>query len=277
MSRDAALPARRVIAFTLLAAALIGGAVFLGLGHAHAGGTAAARYLPRLTPVAVIGAGLLDGINPCAFTMLLLLVTALLAVTQVGGAPDSPAVRGRVLLLGSIYVSAVFLTYLALGAGLLSAGGSFTGEHWPSRLAAVTAVGLGLWMLKDALLPSAGPRLEAPHGLTSRVCAVARRGTIPALILSGFLIGLCTVPCSGAIYLAILALLAAQPDRLAAYGYLLLYNALVIVPLLAILMVASSRPLLVRLSRWQRQHRERVRLAIGSSVALLGLLLLAAI
>ena len=77
--------------------------------------------------------------------------------------------------------------------------------------------------------------------------------------------------------MAILALLAAQEDRAVAYGYLLLYNLLFITPLVTILLLASSRPLLVQLSRWQRQHRERVRMAIGAGVTTLGLMLLAAI
>ena len=256
---------------------LLGGAVALGLAHPHYGQGPFRAYLPTIAPLTIVGAGLLDGINPCAFTVLLLLIAALLAVTQVGATTAAPAVRGRVLLLGSVYIGAVFVTYLTIGAGLLHAGRAFTGEHLPSRLAALASVVLGLWMVKDALLPSAGPRLEAPHGLATRAHAIARHGTVPALLLGGFLIGLCTVPCSGAIYLAIVALLAAQQHPLAAYGYLLLYNVLFIAPLLAILVVASSRPLLARLSRWQREHRERVRCAIGAGVTALGLLLLAAI
>jgi cytochrome c biogenesis protein CcdA len=161
-----------------------------------------------------------------------------------------------VLVLGSVYVGAVFLTYLAAGAGLLGTGLWFTRGHLPSRLAALASVVLGLWMLKDALLPSAGPRLEASHGLRARAQAVARRARVPALILGGFLIGLCSIPCSGAVYVAIVALLAAQPNPLAAYGYLVLYNVMFIVPLWAILAMGSSRGALAQLSGWQREHRE---------------------
>ena len=119
---------------------------------------------------------------------------------------------------------------------------------------------------------SIGKRL-VPAGIVG----AADVDVIPAALLGGFLIGLCTIPCSGAIYLAIVALLAAQHNPLTAYGYLLLYNVLFIAPLLAILVLASSRPLLTRLARWQREHRERVRLVIGAGVTALGLLLLGAI
>ncbi len=249
----------------------------LGLVHPRSGGAALQPYLPALTPLAVVGAGLLDGINPCAFTVLLLLIAALLATTQVGRVRTLGAMRARVILLGSIYVGAVFVTYLALGVGVLGVGRLFTGSHVPSRLGALAAVLLGLWMLKDVFLPGLGPRLEAPHGLTARAQGLARRSTLPALVAGGILIGLCTVPCSGAVYLAVLSMLAAETQPARAYGYLVLYNLLFVVPLLAILGAASSRSVLARLARWQERHREGVRLAIAGTVILLGLGLLAMI
>jgi cytochrome c biogenesis protein CcdA len=209
--------------------------------------------------------------------VLLLLIAALLASTQVGGSQAFAGMRGRVMLLGSIYVGAVFLTYLALGVGVLSAGRLFTSSHVPSRLGAFAAVLLGLWMLKDVFLPGTGPRLEAPHGLTARARDIARRGSVPALVVGGILVGLCTVPCSGAVYLAVLSLLATETSPLQAYGYLVLYNALFVAPLLAILAVASSRKTLAYLARWQQRHRERVRFALGAGVITLGLALLAII
>lgn len=267
-------PTRRVAALVIVVVVALGLVFLLGGVHPVAPDPALRRFLPTLTPLTVVGVGLLDGINPCAFTVLLLLLAALLASTQVGGVGTVPALRGRVLLLGSIYVGAVFLTYLALGVGVLGVGRVFTGSHLPSRVGALAAVLLGLWMIKDVFLPELGPRLEAPHGLTARAHGIARRATLPGLVLGGILVGLCTVPCSGAVYLAVLALLAADPSP-KAYGYLVLYNLLFVAPLLAILAVASSRPALARLARWQRRHRERVRLVIGGTVVTLGLGLLA--
>jgi cytochrome c biogenesis protein CcdA len=269
--------ARRVAAFVAFATVALGGVVAFGVVHPRLARPDLQQYLPSITPATIVGAGLLDGINPCAFTVLLLLIAALLATTQVGGHGTVTGIRSRVMLLGSIYVGAVFLTYLALGVGVLSVGRFFTGSHVPSRLAAFAAVLLGLWMVKDVFLPDAGPRLEAPHALAGRAQAIARRSTIPALVGGGILIGLCTVPCSGAVYLAVLSLLAVDEQPVRAYSYLVLYNVLFIAPLLAILAVASSRRTLARLARWQQRHREGVRLAIGTTVIALGLGLLAVI
>jgi cytochrome c-type biogenesis protein len=117
-------------------------------------------------------------------------------------------------------------------------------------------------------------RLQAP----ARVGAIARemgkKATLPSLIIGGFLIGLCTVPCSGAVYLGVLSLLALQPTALLGYSYLVLYNIVFILPLVVILVAASSRPTLARLARWNLHHKEQVRLALGSGVVVMGLFIL---
>lgn len=267
----------RVVAFVVLAVAILALTTALGIVRPLAPDDHLQAYLPALTPVSVVGAGLLDGINPCAFTVLLLLITGLLASTQLGGAGTVSAIRGRVMLLGSVYVGAVFVTYLALGVGVMGVGRIFTGSHLPSRVGAFVAVLLGLWMLKDVFLPATGPRLEAHHGLAARAQAMARRGSVPALVAGGVLVGLCTVPCSGAIYLAVLSLLASDAYWPRSYGYLVLYNVLFVAPLAAIVIAGSSRPVLRRLARWQQRARERVRSVIGVTVIVLGLGLLAVI
>jgi len=105
----------------------------------------------------------------------------------------------------------------------------------------------------------------------------AKKATIPALIVGGFLIGLCTVPCSGAVYLGVLSLLALQPTALLGYGYLVLYNIVFVLPLAGILALASARPTLGQLAHWNLHHKEWVRLALGSGVVVMGLLILATV
>lgn len=60
--------------------------------------------------IAVLGAGLLDGVNPCAIAMLLLFVS-LLGFTE----------KKKILILVSItYIFALFISYLLIGIGLLN-------------------------------------------------------------------------------------------------------------------------------------------------------------
>ena len=265
----------------LIVSALILGAlalaVYFGFIHPHEPMAGMTEYLPAVTFGAVVAGGLIDGINPCAFTVLILFITAMLATLQVSGSNDITVARTRIVGLGAIYIASVFLTYLGLGLGLLATSALFSRFHAPARVGALLAIGMGLWMLKDFFLPDVGPRLAAPKIMRQWTVEAGRKATIPALIVGGFLIGLCTVPCSGAVYLAVLSLLALQSSSLIGFAYLILYNFMLILPLVALLIAASARPTLNRLAHWNLHHKEWVRLALGSGVVLMGILILATV
>lgn len=266
---------RRALVFAVLGVLALGAAALTGFWHPRAPAEAMRGYLPEITLPTVLVAAALDGVNPCAFTVLLLLVTALLAAVQ--GESGVRGVRARLLVRGGLFVTAIFLTYLALGVGVLKAADLFVRQHLPARIGALGAILLGLWMLKDYFLPDVGLQLHAPPRVGRMARAAAEKGTVPALLAGGFLIGLCTVPCSGAVYLGVLSLLAVQPTRLLGFGYLLLYNVVFVLPLVVILFAAAARPTLGRLARWNVHHRERVRLVLGSGVVVMGLLILATV
>lgn len=267
---------RRIITLSTLAVVALGAVALTGLWHPNAPAEAMQMYLPNITLPTVIVAAAVDGINPCAFTVLLLFITAMLATMQ-AGEQSLYAIRTRMLGLGGIYIAAIFLTYLGLGVGMLKALDFFTRQHLPARFGALIAILFGLWMLKDFFLPDLGWRLQAPSQVGTMARQMAKKATIPALILGGFLIGLCTVPCSGAVYLGVLSLLALQPSALLGYGYLVLYNLIFVLPLVIILVAASARPTLNRLAHWNLHHKEWVRLALGGGVVVMGLLILATV
>ena len=267
---------RRIVVVSALLMVALGAVALTGFWHPNAPSEAMQVYLPRITLPAVLAAAAIDGINPCAFTVLLLFITAMLTTLQ-AGEQSMNAVRARLLSRGGIYISAIFLTYLSLGVGLLKTLDFFTRQHAPARFGALLAILFGLWMLKDFFLPDLGWRLQAPGRISVIARQSAKKATIPALILGGFLIGLCTVPCSGAVYLGVLSLLALQPTALLGYGYLVLYNVVFVLPLVVILILAASRPTLNRLAHWNLRHKEWVRLALGSGVVVMGLLILATV
>ena len=251
----------------------LGAVALTGFWHPHAPNADMQSYLPSITLPTVLVAGVVDGINPCAFTVLLLFITALLTSVQVG-AQSVNAIRMRILARGGIYIAAIFVTYLALGVGLLQTIGLFTRQHLPARLGALFAILFGLWMLKDFFLPNWGWRLQAPGKVGALAHGAAQKATVPALIVGGFLIGLCTVPCSGAVYLGVLSLLALQPSALLGYTFLVLYNLVFVLPLIVILVAASARPTLNRLAHWNIHHKEWVRLVLGGGVVVMGLIIL---
>src|SRR5512139_3879651 len=267
---------RSITIISLLSLVALGAIALTGLWHPNAPMEGMQRYLPQITLPTVLVAGVVDGINPCAFTVLLLFVTALTSTLQSGEA-NVKAMRARLLGMGGIYIAAVFLTYLALGVGLLKSLDFFTRQHVPARFGALLAILFGLWMLKDYFLPEVGWRLQAPGQVGAVARRMARQATLPALVTGGFLIGLCTVPCSGAVYLGVLSLLSLQPTRLQGYSYLVLYNLVFILPLIVILVAASARPTLSRVAHWNLHHKETVRLVLGGGVVLMGLAILATV
>src|SRR3990172_9192921 len=165
----------RVVAGALAAVAVLGLAALVGLGSVRAPAADVASLLPGLTLGTIVVAGVADGFNPCAFTVLLLFVTALVTAAQARATEAAAAIRARVVGLGSIYIAAVFVTYLAPAS-------VFPERPLPARLGALAAIALGLWMLKDALAPELGWRLAAPAGGGRGARAAAPRGTGPALV-----------------------------------------------------------------------------------------------
>jgi cytochrome c-type biogenesis protein len=243
------------------------------------------QAVSELSVPAIVTAGVLDGFNPCAFGVLILFATFALglatrqSLTTAGtrGVPDTRAASRTVLGLGAFFVVGVLVTYFLLGLGLLTAVASLTnfgGNHLPSRIAALIAIGLGLWMIRDILLPGAGLKLEAPHALHGRMRDWARTSSPVALFGGGVLIGLCTVPCSGAVYLGVVALLGSGGTVAAGLGGLMLYNLAYITPLVALLVLAS-RPGLIRVvNRWHLEHAGRTKLVLAIVVLALGFAIL---
>lgn len=118
-------PLRRITILSTLAIVALGAVALTGFWHPNAPAEAMQMYLPKITLPTVIVAAAVDGINPCAFTVLLLFITAMLATMQ-AGEQSLHAIRARILSLGGIYIAAVFLTYLGLGVGMLKALDFFT-------------------------------------------------------------------------------------------------------------------------------------------------------
>lgn len=270
---------RRTTVISLLIIVGLGAVALAGFWHPNAPSMEMQAYLPAITLPTVLVAAAIDGINPCAFSLLLLFITSVLATVQAGGqgGQSVASVRARVISIGAIFIASIFITYLALGVGALKTMDLFTRQHLPARFSALLAVLFGLWMLKDYFLPDWGLHLQAPARVGVMARQAAQKATLPALVVSGFLIGLCTVPCSGAVYLGILSLLALQPSALLGYSYLLLYNLVFILPLVVILVAASARPTLNRLAHWNLHHKQWVRLVLGGGVTIMGLIILATV
>lgn len=221
-----------------------------------------------LTVPVVLSSGFADGLNPCAFALLVLFATYTLTLVNSVTADGSATVEARRRLLGagSLYVGAVWITYFIIGLGLLSFLSWLGQDHLVTRIAAILAVGMALWMLKDVFLPGVGPSMAAPAGTHGRMHKAIERGGLAGMLIAGVLVGICTVPCSGAIYLAIVAVLHASGGGVTGLALLALYNLAYIAPLVLMLAAVSNRRVLGRMGRWNRANSPWVKAGLAIAV-----------
>lgn len=221
-----------------------------------------------LTVPTVLASGVADGFNPCAFALLVLFATYTLTLVNAVTGDGTPTLEARRRLLGagSLYVTAVLITYFIIGVGLLSFLGWLGRDHLVARGASLLALVMALWMLKDVFLPGVGPSMMAPSGTHGRMQRAMQRGGLAGMLIAGVLVGICTVPCSGAIYLQITAVLHASGGGMSGIALLALYNLAFIVPLLALLLAVSNRRVLGQIGRWNRSNSPWVKTVLAVAV-----------
>ena len=220
--------------------------------------------LATLLP-AVVVTGLLDSVNPCAFAVILLLVAFLFTIRKR---------RGEVLKLGAIYVFVIFLVYLAIGLGILSTIRLSDDPHFVARVGAYLLIALGVLNLIEYRWPQFPVKLHMPAVAHKKVNQLLKVATVPATVGVGFIVGLCTFPCSGGVYVSIITLLNAKTTVAWGIAYLLLYNALFVLPLVIILLAVGNRVTAKKWASWERQHALQLRLWFGLVMIALGVLML---
>lgn len=214
---------------------------------------------------AVVVTGLLDSINPCAFAVILLLLAFLFTIRKS---------RRQILGLGAIYIAVIFLVYFAIGLGILSTVRLSEDPHFVARIGSYLLIGLGMLNLIEYRWPQFPIKLHMPAMAHEKVNKLLKVATVPATIGVGFIVGLCTFPCSGGIYVSIITLLNAKTTLGWGLGYLTLYNFLYVLPLIVILVAAGNRVTAKKWASWERHHALSLRLWFGLIMVGLGALML---
>lgn len=201
----------------------------------------------------IIGAGLLDGINPCAFAVLVILLIYLMSLGS----------RRKMILAGIVYSSAVFFFYFLSGVGIFTVIQTTGLVKVFSFAAALTAFIAGILMIKDAFYPGRGPSLAIPESRKETINRYIEKSSIPAAFGLGILVGMFELPCTGGIYLAILSMISLRMDMAAGLGYLLIYNLAFIVPLLIIIALVAWGLPPEKVNEFRIEQRRVIRIIIG--------------
>lgn len=229
---------------------------------------AAALSLPLLT---VVLAGL-DAFNPCAFFVLLFLLSMMAHQRS----------RARMLTVGGIFVLFSGLMYFAFMAAWLNLFQLLGQLAWVTLAAGLLAVVVGAVNVKDFFLLGRGVSLSIPESkkpdIFRRARAILAAENLPAMLMATVFLAvaanfyelLCTAGFP-MVYTRLLTL--GEPSAAVRYLYLAFYNLIYVLPLAAIVLV-FVRTLGAR-KLGEREGR-LLKLLSGTMMLELGVLLLVA-
>lgn len=217
--------------------------------------------LPVLT---LLLAGL-DAFNPCAFFVLLFLLSLLVHTRS----------RARMLLVGGVFVFFSGLVYFLFMAAWLNLFLVISSVTWVTSAAGVVALVIGGLNTKDFFAFGQGPSLSmsgaSRSGLFERMRRLLATERLPMMLVGTVLLALAAnsyeLLCTAGfpmVYTRILTL-ESLPSAVY-YGYLLFYNLIYVVPLLVIVLLFSAT-----LGRHKLSERQGRALKLLSGLMMLGL------
>ena len=205
--------------------------------------TAQERLIARFQSfglAAVAVSGLIDGINPCAFASIIFFISYLTLVNR----------KGReILLVGGMFTLSVFLTYFLIGTGALKMITSLSFLPLVRKIfvlvTASLALILGVVSLYDYLQfkkkgTTKDAKLQLPSFLKNMIHSAIRKNVrlsnyILMAAVTGFIVSLLELACTGQIYLPTIMFISTIPDlKVNALVYLLFYNLMFVVPLVLV-------------------------------------------
>lgn len=179
----------------------------------------------QLTLAVLIGAAIVDSVNPCTIAVMIMLLGVILISKG----------RKQTLVAGLLFASTVFVMYLLMGLGLLQAISSV--ELQNAFFIFVTIAAFILAILEIRAYFNYMPGLlavEMPMFFRKYAKGIMKGATsAPGVIIAAAACSLFLLPCSSGPYLMVLAMLS-KAVTLQAISYLLLYNFIFILPMLII-------------------------------------------
>jgi cytochrome c biogenesis protein CcdA len=246
---------------------------------AHDTSTIAEGEFDALTCGMVAVAGLLDGINPRAFTTIIFLISYL---SLVGFS------RKQTFYTGSVFTLAVFVTYFAIGLAffnflklILRSQAIVVGVNSVLLLVVVTLAMLSLidfirclkGDFSDVTLQLPGFSTE---NIRSRVRDFARNK--PAILTVSFVLGVviagAELVCTGRVYIPIVTMVSDPSLRIRAVSYLFIYKIAFILPLVVVFLLAAFGVTSDRMGKFFGRHTAVVKLAFVVLFAAMALMII---
>jgi len=207
-------------------------------------------FFKDLSLMMIVSAGLLDGLNPCAFAVIVFFVSFL----SVYGYS-----RREIVYVGSAYCAAVFVTYLLIGLGIFRSLYSLSHTYIFIKgfyyFTGLFCFSLAIFSLVDYIkIKKTGKTdsvtLQLPKFLKKRINLVIgsrlraknKRSAWELMFTAfsiGFLVSILEAVCTGQVYVPVIVSIIRYPGLKAkALFYLLTYNLMFILPLLFVFLLS---------------------------------------
>lgn len=218
-----------------------------------------------LFPLVTAGA-LIDSVNPCAFSVLLLTIAFFLSVG---------AFRSNIIKFGAVYILGLFVSYFLIGLGILGAFHFFGMPKCMAKIGAGLLIALGIINILKDIFPKLPFNwlMRLPKGSAGLIGKLIGKGSLPAIFGIGAIVGLCEFPCTGGPYLMVLGLLHDSATYFKGLSYLFYYNFIFILPLIIILFIASNKLFIEKIQRWQQEERKIAKWGLPIAMIVLGVII----
>ena len=203
----------------------------------------------KITFWAIIGSGLVDGINPCAFAVIVFFIS-FLTVYKYN--------RREIILVGTSYCVAVFVAYLLLGLGVFNFLYAMRGFAYVIKAFYIITAALCLlffvlsvydFIIYKKTKKADGMLLQLSINNKTRIHKIMgfflrdKQKSTVRLVLAALAVGFCVslveAVCTGQVYMPTCVLIMQDPEfRSCATLYLVLYNLMFIMPLVAVFVLA---------------------------------------
>lgn len=213
----------------------------------------------------VTSSAFLDGLNPCAFAVLLFFIAFLFSIRRT---------RMAIWKMGLTYIFAIFLAYFLIGVGIAQAFVISGAPHLMAKIGSYLVIILGVIQILGVIFPRFPIKLRIPIDTKATLEKWMYKATLPAAFIGGFLVGLCTFPCSGGIYVAVIGLLSASQTYASGFAWLIWYNFIFVMPLIILLVLAANPKTVEKMQILERAESRFIKLGLGVFMIALGAIIL---
>ena len=220
----------------------------------------------QITLWAIIGAGLADGVNPCAFAVIVFFVSFLAAYKYT---------KKEIVIVGSAYCTAVFLAYVLMGLGAFHVLYAMKAFRYVTLVVQWGMVGLcGVFLLLSIYdfvvyqrtKKSEKMLLQLPTNYKVYIHKVMRfflkdkHSSMWRLLLAAFIVGFVVsgveAVCTGQVYLPTIVVILKEVNQhfWRATEFLLLYNLMFILPLVLVFVLTLCGKESATFNDWLKKH-----------------------